>query len=191
MALSGEAGMYSNSASSRSHVLETYNLNKQNLSNVKRDVSPLANAALALAQTAREMKAHVSSTTGNTRTLVFDRQGGSIQSKDLIKILGSAKDALKGFAAKAQSLDREIDFFSAHQDGLFRGNMAMIPQADKVNWCTGQVNKILQRASRLGADQAPKVSAAVGSLKQAARFTPQNIQSDLDTKVAALNRRIH
>lgn len=183
--------MYSSSVSANSQVLDRYNFNRQNLTNLKRDVSPLANAALGLAQTAREMKAHVLSTSGNNRKLVYGDQGRSIQSRDLVKMLDGAKNALKSFASKAQSLDREIDFFSAHQEGLFRGNMAIVPQADKVNWCTGQVEKIMKRTSRLGADQGPKVSAAVDGLRNAARFTPQNIQSDLDSKVAALNRRIH
>jgi hypothetical protein len=116
--------MYSSSVSTNNPVVEQFNFNKQNLSNLKRDISPLASAALALAQTAREMKAHVTATTGKSKTLLFAPQGGSIQSKDLINLLGDAKDTLKDFASKAKSLDQEVDFFSNHQEGLFRGNLA-------------------------------------------------------------------
>lgn len=183
--------MYSSSATNSNPVVEQFNLNKQNLTNVKRDVSPLAGAALSLAQTAQDMKAHVTATTGNSKTMVFAPNGGSIQSKTLIKMLGDSKNALQSFASKAQSLDREVTFFSNHQEGLFRGNLAVIPQADKVNWCTGQVEKIMKRTSRLGADQGPKVTAAVSNLRLAAQYTRQTIHSDLDTKVMALNRHIH
>lgn len=183
--------MYSSSVSTNNPVVEQFNFNQQNLRNLKRDISPLTSAALALAQTAREMKAHVTATTGKSKTLLFAPQGGSIQSKDLINLLGDAKDTLKDFASKAKSLDQEVDFFSNHQEGLFRGNLAGIPQADKVNWCTGQVEKILKRASKLGADQGPKVSAAISKLKVAAQYTRRDIQSDLDTKVIALNRHLH
>lgn len=183
--------MYSSSVTTSNSVVEQFNLNKQNLSNLKRDISPLAGAALSLAQTARDMKAHVAATTGNSKGLMFAPRGDSIQSKQLIKLLDGAKDTLKSFASKAQSLDQEVDFFSKHQEGLFRGNLAGIPQADKVNWCTGQVEKILKRASKLGADQGTKVTAAVNNLRIAAQYTRQNIQSDLNTKVVALNRNIH
>ena len=183
--------MYSSSVNTSNPVVEQFNLNTQNLGNLKRDISPLSAAALSLAQTARDMKANVLATTGNSKTLVFASQGGSMQSKQLIKLLDGVKEALKSFASKAKSLDQEVDFFSGHQAGLFRGNVAAIPQADKVNWCTGQVEKILKRASKLGAEQGPKVSAAMTNLRIAAQYTRQNIQSDLDTKVVALNRNLH
>jgi len=32
--------------------------------------------------------------------------------------------------SEAKSLDKEIDFFSNHQEGLYRGNMRMINVAD-------------------------------------------------------------
>ncbi|QJR30465.1 hypothetical protein [Limnobacter profundi] len=183
--------MYSSSVATSNPVVEQFNINKQNLSNLKRDISPLANAASELAQTARDMRAHVVATTGSSKALIFSPQGDSIQSKQLIKLLDGAKDTLKSFASKAKSLDQEVDFFSNHQDGLFQGNVAAIPQAHKVNWCTGQVEKILKRASKLGADQGPKVTTAVNNLRIAAQYTRQNIQSDLDTNVVALNRNIH
>lgn len=183
--------MYSNSVSSNNSIVEQFDLNKQNLSNLKRDISALPAAAFKLAQTAREMKAHVMVTTGDSRTPVYAANGKSIQSKELVKLLKDSKDTLKSFASKAQSLDQEVSFFSNHQEGLFHGNVASIPLAHKVNWCTGQVEKILKRASRLGADQAPKVTAAVNNLRIAAQYTRQDVQSDLDEKVVALDRRIH
>ena len=141
--------MYSSSVATSNPVVEQFNINKQNLSNLKRDISPLVHAASELAQTARDMRAHVVATTGSSKALIFSPQGDSIQSKQLIKLLDGAKDTLKSFASKAKSLDQEVDFFSNHQDGLFQGNVAAIPQTHKVNWCTGQVEKILKRASKL------------------------------------------
>lgn len=183
--------MYSSAVATSNPVVEQFNINKQNLSNLKRDISPLVNAASDLAQTARDMKAHVAATTGNSRTIVFAPQGDSIQSKQLIKMLDGSKDTLQSFASKVRSLDQEVDFFSAHQNKLFHGNVAAIPQADKVHWCTGQVEKILKRASKLGAEQSPKVTAAMNNLRVAAQYTRHRIQSDLDIKVAALNRHLH
>lgn len=183
--------MYSSSASTNNPVVEQHNLNRQNLYNLKRDVSPLAKAALGLAQTAKEMKAHVVATTGNNRNLVHGAKGAPIQARHLIKMLDNANNALKSFASKAQSLDNEINFFSGHHEGLFRGNVAMIPQADKVNWSTRQIEKIMQRTSKLGADQGPKVSAAVDNLSYAANFVPQVVYSNLGQQVAALNRGLH
>jgi hypothetical protein len=183
--------MYSGSISSGNPVVEQFNLNKQNLSNLKRDISPLADSALQLAQTAREIKANVAKTTGNSRTLVTSNRGGSIESRELINMLGRSKDALKDFAAKAKSLDQEVDFFSAHQQQIFSGNVGGIPQADKVNWSTGQVEKILKRASKLGAEQAGKVSTAVRDLERAALYVNKQIHSDLGSKVNTLNRHIH
>jgi len=180
--------MYLNSASSNDSIVRLHNINKQNLANMKRDVSPLANAALGLAQTAKEMKAHVVATTGNNRSLVYGTQGSPVQARQLIKMLDNAKNTLKSFASKAQSLDREIDFFSAHHEGLFHGNVAMIPQAHKVDWSTRQIEKILTRTSKLGAAPAPKVNAAVNDLAFAANYTPQNVQSSLGQQVSALNR---
>lgn len=183
--------MYSNSASSNDSVVQKHNLNRQNLQNLKRDVSPLATAALELAQTAKAMKAHVVATTGNSRNLVFGLQGNPIQSRQLIKMLDHSKNVLKSFASQAQSLDREIDFFSAHHEGLFRGNLAMIPQADKVHWSTGQIEKIMRRTSKLGADQGPKVQTAVNELTYASNYTSQPVYSNLSEQVHALNRGLH
>jgi hypothetical protein len=180
--------MYLNSASSNESIVRLHNINKQNLANMKRDVSPLANAALGLAQTAKEMRAHVVATTGNNRNMVYGAQGSAVQSRQLVKMLDNAKNVFTSFASKAQSLDREIDFFSAHHEGLFHGNVAMIPQAHKVDWSTRQIEKIMTRTSKLGADQAHKVNAAVTDLTYASNFTPQSVQSNLGQQVAGLNR---
>jgi hypothetical protein len=183
--------MYLNSASSNDAIVRLHNSNKQNLANLKRDVSPLANAALGLAQTAKEMRAHVVATAGNNRNLVYGTQGGPVQSRQLVKMLDNAKNTLNAFASKAQSLDREIDFFSSHHEGLFHGNVAMVPQAHKVDWSTRQIEKIMARTSKLGAEQGPKVSAAVDNLTYAASYTHRNVHSSLGQQVSALNRGFH
>jgi hypothetical protein len=183
--------MYSNSVGGNNSLVQMHNVNRQNLANLKRDVSPLASAALGLAQTAKEMKAHVVATAGNNRNVVYGSQGGSIQSRQLVKMLDSAKNTLNAFASKAQSLDREIDFFSSHHEGLFHGNVAMVPQAHKVDWSTRQIEKIMARTSKLGAEQGPKVSAAVDNLTYAASYTHRNVHSNLGQQVSALNRGFH
>lgn len=181
--------MYTNSLDSSSNPVTAQHVSNQNrLNKLRQNVSPLPAAALKLAQTAREMKVSATLLKSRATQSLQGRDGSVVQTKAVISALKSAKDTFKSFASKAESLNREIDFFSNHQEGLFRGNMGMFSQADKVNWCASQVKTIEKRTQKLGADQSLPVSKAVRDLQWAAGYFGNSVDTDLGERVNALGR---
>ena len=162
--------------------------NQDRLNNLAQKVSPLPAAALALAQTAREMKVSATLLKSRSTETLTGQDGTVVRTKAVISALKSAKDTLKIFASKADSLGREVSFFSNHQEGLYRGNMGIFSQEDKVNWCSAQVDKIARRTQKLGVNQSLPVSKAIRDLSWAAGFFGKTIDSDLGVKVSELGR---
>lgn len=142
--------------------------NVATMSSIKSKVSPLKSAATNLAQTARELKEYATQLERTGQRQITSPNGDRVVTKDLIKSLKVAKDSIKGLESKASNLDREVDFFSAHQIGLLQGNVRAVPPGDKVRWCAGQVANIQQRANRLGQSEQPVVASALRTIQNSA-----------------------
>lgn len=164
-----------------------HEVNVANVQALKDKVSPLVTAAAGMAQTARELKDYATELQQSGQRTLTSSYGYSVSTKDTVKSLNVAKNALKSVASKAQSLEREIAFFSNHQEGLFRGNLRMVPQGDKVNWCTGQVEKLQKRTSKLGNSEAATVGSSVQSIQAAGAVLKRSVtNTDLPSRLAAL-----
>lgn len=142
--------------------------NVATMASLKSKVSPLKAAATNLAETARQLKDYAAQLERNGQRQVTSPNGDRVAAKDLIRSLKVAKDAIKGLESKVSSLDREVDFFSVHQIGLFQGNVRAVPPGDKVRWCAGQVSKIQQRANRLAQSEQSTTTNSVRTIQNSA-----------------------
>ncbi|HEX4916996.1 MAG TPA: hypothetical protein VFV43_03765 [Limnobacter sp.] len=160
--------------------------NIQKVTALKQHAAPLSRAALDLAQTARDMKAHAESLKTSGQTKLVGEHGQQVSTKQLIQSLKSAKDALKSFSGKAENLSRELNFFDNHQQGLYVGNVAMVPLADKVRWCQQQVVGLQKQSRKLCDQQRPLVQKAISDIQHAAPFLGRSIQTSLANQITAL-----
>lgn len=165
-------------ASSRSTGLspqQQHGINRSRLDNLDNTLTPIAAAAASLVNTAREMQHTAESRKSSGNKVLFDSDHRSITTKDLIASLKSAKNALKGLESKSTGLVRDVRHMAGHQEGLYQGNMGGIPLADKVNWCTRQVDNLMERGNKLGQRQLPEIRSAVSKIDQASSFLPGGV----------------
>lgn len=153
---------------SPSEITAQHQTNVATMSSIKSKVSPLKAAATNLAETARQLKDYAAQLERNGQRQVTSPNGDRVATKDLTRSLKVAKDAIKGLESKVSSLDREVDFFSAHQIGLLQGNVRAVPPGDKVRWCAGQVNKIQQRTNRLAQSEQSAAANSVRTIQNSA-----------------------
>lgn len=168
------------SISSRSTGLppeQQHGINRSRLDNLDNTLTPIAAAAASLVSTAREMQHTAESRKSSGNKLLFDSNRRSITTKELIASLKSAKNALKGLESKSNGLVRDVRHFAGHQEGLYRGNMRGVPLGDKVNWCTRQVDNLVERGHKLGQRQLPDIRSAVSKIDQASSFLPGGVGS--------------
>jgi hypothetical protein len=178
--------MYASRLSS-SEITTQHETNVAAMETLKTKVSPLKTAATNLAQTAREMKEYATQLERDGKRQITSPNGERVAAKDLIKNLKVAKDAIKGLESKVGSLDREVNFFSNHQIGLLQGNVRAVPPGDKVNWCTGEIKKIQQRASRLAQSERSSVANSVRTIENSANTLGRPaVTTDLPSLLSSL-----
>lgn len=178
--------MFSNPLHTTHDVLAQHSENRSTLASVTRQVTPMVVAASSLAQTARELQ-HMAAAQNKNATLSAPNSP-TVRAGDLAKSLKVAKDALKAFASKANGLVGELNHFANHQEGLFRGNMSMVPQKDKVWWCARQIESLTGKSEKLAVKHAPSVSAAVNTVQRVSVYFGRSVHSDLPSQVRALQR---
>lgn len=154
---------------------QQHGINRSRLDNLDNMLSPIATAADSLANTAREMKHLAESRKSAGNKVLFDNNRRSITTKELIASLKSAKNALKNLESKSTGLVRDVRHMAGHQEGLYQGNMRGIPLADKVNWCTKQVDNFMERGHKLGQRQLTDIRSAVSKIDQASSFLPGGV----------------
>lgn len=168
--------MYSiNSRSTGLPPTQQHGINRSRLENLDNTLTPIATAAASLASTAREMKHVAEAKKSSGSKLLFDSDHRSITTKELIASLKSAKNALEGLQSRSSSLVRDVRHMAGHQEGLYQGNMRGIPLGDKVNWCTRQVDNLMERGNKLGQRQLPDIRSAVSRIDQASGFLPGGV----------------
>lgn len=185
--------MYSvNSRSTGLPPAQQHSINQSRLQNLDNTLTPIANAAASLVDTARAMKhAAEARKSAGSKMLFDDNSRQAITPKNLIASLKSAKNALEGVQSKSTGLLREVRHLAAHQEGLYRGNMGGIPLADKVNWCTKQVDNIVERGHKLGQKRRSDAEAAVLTIDLASGFLPGGVGSqnrEIISNLDALSR---
>lgn len=162
--------MFSNSISTTNQVEQQHRLNLSNLNKLKGDIAPLAGAAQSLARNALEIRVFLLTIKGDAAKRLISVDGGTTSTHELAKRLNHSANALKSFAAKADSLNNELAYFDKHQQGLMQGNMRFVPVHQKVSFCTNKLDTLMIRASKLGANEGPRVAAAVSDLQRVSRF---------------------
>lgn len=168
--------MYSvNSRSTGLPPAQQHSINQSRLQNLDNTLTPIANAAASLVNTAREMKQTAESRKSAGSKILFDNNHRSVNTKELIASLKAAKNALENLQSKSTGLLRDVRHMAGHQEGLYRGNMPGIPLADKVNWCTWQVDNMMERGQKLGQRQLADTRNAVSVIDQASNYLPGSV----------------